>query len=361
MKMLTKRAILVSTLGGFGTLTGVVHAQTPPPLPADETNAIVVLDKSGSMVADFEVDSSGSTVKTMWDVSKERAIEYLTQPAMNREYAFWTYNGTSYTEVYSFADGVSGPTIASQIAAGDFDRPSSTTPLAMSVCAAADVLSAYEANKPVIIDRVIQLFTDGLENSTPSTDQCYGPSSTTDVYPNYDTGSWQKKMLNKLQTGDPNTPGAGPFDHIVNIEKVFQYIVPTMSMSSFSLSAALGTASDTAAPQGSNAFAPLATTNASMFSFDGDQFYADIASASGGEYLQLDPNQPGGVQLPQPGDVDSNFCVDYADYNEVMQWYGQTVTPNHPMTYLADLNNDRVINYYDYLMVVQNWNEGCVN
>jgi hypothetical protein len=335
-----RNTISIFALFGVSTITLNAMAQIPPP-PADETNAIVVLDKSGSMTADF------STTQSMWDVAKERAIEFLNEAAPNREYALWTYNGTSYTEVYSFADGQSGASLAAFIAGGGVDSPTSTTPLAMTVCAAVDELMAHEASKPATIDRKIHLMTDGLENATPSTDQCYGSSSTVDVYPNYDTGSWQKKMLNKLQTGDANTPGTAPFTVIIQIEEVFQWL--GSAMTSLSLSAALGAASDMPleGPRGSLLLAPA--------TFSASQFFEDIAVHSGGTYTPLDPNQPGGPQLPQPGDANGDYCVNIQDYGIVLSVYGQTAAPGEP----ADLNDDRIVNYYDYVIVLQNWGEGC--
>jgi hypothetical protein len=63
----------------------------------------------------------------------------------------------------------------------------------------------------------------------------------------------------------------------------------------------------------------------------------------------------------ESGDVDYNQCVDSADWNQVMQWYGGPVLPGQQHSYRVDLNPDGVIDDIDLQMVINNWCGGCVN
>ncbi len=64
---------------------------------------------------------------------------------------------------------------------------------------------------------------------------------------------------------------------------------------------------------------------------------------------------------PLMGDIDYNWCVDYADLSKVLQWYGQPVNPRAQSSYHADINADGYIDNKDVDIVEGNLGQGCLN
>src|SRR5262249_34320517 len=100
--------------------------------------------------------------------------------------------------------------------------PSNSTPLAAAVCYAVGQIAANfdVLNNPILpggfqwgsmmgspptlanIERDIFIESDGLENSTPSSNECAGATSTSTDPLCYEPGTWQYALRNKLQTGN---------------------------------------------------------------------------------------------------------------------------------------------------------------
>ncbi|MEM7675090.1 MAG: hypothetical protein AAF449_03705, partial [Myxococcota bacterium] len=189
------------------------------PAFAQQDALIVVVDRSGSMNDCFD-----STGRTKWEEAIDRARIAVQVPAIDRAYELWSFSGSSWTQHYTFAAGSALSTTQRQDAMDlALDNllaigPGGATPLAGSVCASVDTLTSWaisEGGFPPPPLR-IALFSDGLENQTPTTDQCYGPASTTAYDPtNPDRGgltpgSWEWKVLNKAITGNANNPANPP-------------------------------------------------------------------------------------------------------------------------------------------------------
>lgn len=64
------------------------------------------------------------------------------------------------------------------------------------------------------------------------------------------------------------------------------------------------------------------------------------------------------VKPPIPGDLTENGCVDTADSDLFLTYYGLTVTPDQPAA-AADFNHDGVVNDMDYLVIEDHWGQGC--
>ena len=342
---------------------GGANAQVRPPCsatpPVTETNVVIILDSSGSMRGSYDL------AQTKWEFAKARAVDYLRQTSNSRKFALWTYDGVTSQEHVSFAAGESANQLISRIESGSLGEPRGGTPLAGTTCDAVDSLIAATANT-FAADRVIQLFTDGLENSTPQAHGCSGPTSTRQDFPNYDPDSWQKKILNKLLTGSPDVPGVvcdptlptlptpGLPLVIMNVEEVLSFSNPSASIQPSSPAFSIvDTDQDDKFSQVKN---PPLTKNITV---DGSGFFQGIAAATGGRYTVIDPNRPGGSVVPQLGDVNGDSCVDLDDYNELVRSFGMTVSPSRPETIAADQNNDRIVDYFDVLAVIQNFGKGC--
>jgi len=317
---------------GIGTaLTTLLLTNT---VVAAQENAIILMDRSGSMTGKGNVNGDKK-----WDIALRLAREFVTLPHTDREYELWTFSGTSWTSRYTFADGA-GKTVSQRQSdllgiINSLPGPTSTTPLAGAFCEMVDILMAHEPYIIPIPKKRVELLTDGIENATPSAHPCKGPNSSTDYDPSaiprggLDSGSWEWKMLNKAITGDPLNSTANPppeYRVLVDVHELFDYI-PTIPKS---------LRYNAAATQGA---VPT-------------QFFQGLANETGGRYTKVDPAAP----VPVLGDVNSDACVNYYDYQYVVNYWGQPVTDS--ATDLADLNRDSMIDYYDYLVIVQNWGNG---
>ncbi len=301
---------------------------------ADE-HVLILLDVTGSMGA-------GSIPgMTRIQVAKQRLSDFLDiVPSQPTRYAFWTFEGTGFTQVYGFSDNRSAAEVK---AAVNLATLGGVTPLAGSVCSAVDALINFLPDE--FHTKRIQMASDGDENSTPNADQCFGPSSAS-VYPTLDVNSWQWKVRNKACTGNANAPGpcAGGIPPsgltlIVNIDHLFDFVNgPTMSL-----------APDLETAQSRTGFAAAARVSVD------EAFFRGLSQESKGRYQAITPSTPLTQALPVPGDATSDGCVNVLDRSAVLQQFGQKVAPGTP----TDFNRDGVVNIFDYNTVLQNFGRGC--
>jgi len=281
--------------------------------------------------------------KTRLQVAKERVAAYLdsvpTSPT-NR-YSLWTFQNNGYIPVFHLAQNKSRAEIKSYIngltAAGD-------TPLAGTICSAVDELIKYLPNE--YHDKRIYLVTDGAENNTDPTDQCFGPYSSTTYDQGLEENSWQWKVRNKVCTGEATTPGPcnGPppynLSFIMDVDLLFTEYVP------------FGPSVDSVTEEKGPSFtsSPASTTtNPDAI------FFSGLSAASGGKYTTITPTTPPAQATPQPGDANLDGCVNITDRSLVLQYYGQSVPTGTPV----DFNRDNIVNVYDYNTVMQNYGRGC--
>ena len=286
--------------------SGQAQAQTPP-----DRYMLVLLDRSGSM-SRLRSDGSG---QTRWEAAKQRGIDKINQfmivpGALN--VAVWTFQSNSAT---NWTNGFVSPAGAiSQIQS--LPGPTGSTPLARGVCDAVDALVAATSFPP---SRIIQLNSDGLENSTPTSHSCYGIHSSSNTPP-FSTGSWENKVYNKVQGTTVYVDVFGS-----NINRIGSGSV----------------ISETGADRTHSTEATSMST-----------FFSALATSTGGAYTVVNDSAP----LPVSGDVNGDFCVDDQDLNSVFGQYGMSVPPGDPAN---DVNQDGTIDYYDYLQVWNNYGQGC--
>lgn len=344
---------LLGLVAAAATLAGSARA------PEAAEHMLVLIDQSGSM-------SSASTAGgTRWDVAKQLAADAVNAVAPDRSYAVWTFNNNTYSQVVSFADGLTQAQVSAVIEFG-LGTPANATPLAGSICDAVDELINYLPSEFHL--KRLELFSDGLENNTPNVHECYGPNSADHSIP--DVGSWEWKVFNKVRTGNPNSAALPPIPLIVNADFLFDHegsifsstfaaprsglplerIVvsqkPSISViqqvksplvRSLQLEGAAISQQIIAAPH-----LELAKTIG---------FYQNLANNTGGRYRSFTPS----TRLPQLGDLTGDYCVNGDDYNAVVNNWGTTVAPGSPL----DPNQDHKVDVYDYMTVLQNYGEGC--
>ena len=369
-------------------VSSAVLAQVPPPPPppppsgVDEYNVLVLVDVTGSMADQHTASFTKMEQARIQAKDEIRRIRDLALAAGKQEpeYALWAFD-TGFAAPSYISHVLDFPATAAQaLAQLGFDangnaisthnaifEPSNATPLAASGCFAAGTLvanldmsgnvldaQAYEWNKNITvagvtrranISRHFVLVTDGLENSTPSDNECYGTTSTLG-YTNFETGSWQYKLRSKLLTGNAASVYTADSGLVVDISLIFQNYVTGLSAGGYESAAYSG---------GMSSYTTSPTLSQAL------TFFKGLSTVSTkGVFKTVTVAADGTVASRVPGDVDYSGCVGNADYSELVQWYGQQVSTAHPHSYWADLNGDGWVDYSDYTILVSNWGTGGI-
>ncbi|NVJ26072.1 hypothetical protein HUW62_33100 [Myxococcus sp. AM011] len=304
----------------------VASAQPAPPYT--EEHVIILIDRSGSMVA------PRLNGETRFQAALKRARDYVeTVSTLPRHIAVWSFEGTSYIRHQAFS--TSATTTLNTL--NSLGVGQGVTPLAFSACAAVDELKSYRTT--VLGRKKLRLSSDGLENSSPVGTQCQGGESV-GGYPNLDPGSWQWKVLNKLRTGDATNPNPVPtfIQVIADIDFFTTYITDFNG-------------SHSGAYEWSEKGEPTWSPVALPVEGPAVRYLGGLSSATGGRFSLALDNAP----APVFGDTNQDGCVNITDYDLVMANFGLTVPPGNR---LADVNGDGLVDYSDYTVVVANWGLG---
>lgn len=325
-------ARLIAALGLMLLLSPelAVAQMPPPPPPPTEEHILFLIDRSGSMQA-VRIDG-----KTRFQEAIDRAMRFVELPAsLPRHYAVWSFEGTSYYKHQGFSQDAS----LTLSTLNSLRVGSGVTPLALAACAAVDELRAYRTLQ--VARKHLKLGSDGEENSTPANTQCAGFNSST-TYPNLQPQSWEWKVRNKLRTGNAQNTNIVPWTIIFNVDAFFDYIRLAGSP----------TPVYEVTPRGKMVAPPstLATPGTTLPS-SYLVLLNGMAADSGGKFYSVVDSEPS----PVFGDTNNDKCVDYIDYNLVIDNYGLTVPPANPA---ADINGDGVVDFNDYSIVAGNWGMG---
>lgn len=196
------------------------------------------------------------------------------------------------------------------------------------------------------------LYSDGIENSTPSTHPCAGSPSLTAFNPalagsgfGLTANSWEWHVANTALTGDPNTVAipAGGIKFVSNVTLLFDTVN------------GLGTGSGSDHAATSIFGLQQAVTPALQALMGG------LAKVTHGQYFEAKNVNGVPVKAPMTGDTDptpTRSCVEQADVSRVVQALGHRVKAGDPAfseTDLAmrDVNNDQIVNTADYLLVLK--------
>jgi von Willebrand factor type A domain len=197
-----------------------------------------------------------------------------------------------------------------------------STPLAGAMCQAADVLTATDASI-----QILQVSSDGEENSTPLGTLCQG-----DLYngpPPYPPTSWEAQVINHL------TPPV---------------IVRVDLFNSSQITLTSGPDPEGILPPQARWGASATRTLTTLTPLE--QFFTILTEATGGQLTIAHDEEV----LPLSGDLNNDRCVDRADAILVARSFGSGVSPS---TNRFDLNLDRTINFADYQLQASRITASC--
>lgn len=240
------------------------------------------------------------------------------------------------------------------------------TPLAGATCDSVDIVKNFNTTCAMQSKRIVYLYTDGAENSTPDgsfpgsqANPCYsadssGPDHTFNAsMPTADFGllphTWEwniamKAYCNNLVTGCNTISMPDPLRPVFNVTVFFDW-VNRLTTPSNGIDGAPASANQQALDAASLAL------------------FAGLAQVSGGSYS--DTQKVGGVAPvdPVPGDTDpaaNRSCVEQADLDRILEVYGRSVVYGDPQwswqdLSMRDVTDDGVIDISDYYLAAQNY------
>ena len=206
--------------------------------------------------------------------------------------------------------------------------PFGITPLAGSMCDAVDTLVTDGGAV-----KILQVSSDGEENATPPSHPCFGPFSSVSTEP-FELGSWQNKVYVKAV-------GAV----IVRID-LFN---PAPIISLAAQAAADPEGGATASMQ---QFASIAASAIGDRPPTLEEFFGALARATGGQLVVAHDEEP----LPVFADMDGDRCVNRTDAILLARQFGKS-TPAVDGKF--DLNQDGVIGFADYQILLDHRTPGC--
>jgi len=306
--MLYSKKLLIGTLLVSAVSLGYVEDASA------QRRMLVLIDQSGSM-GTLRASDGRTRFQAAVDLAQQR-VSQLSFVAPDLQVAVFTFRSASTAIAHT--PGFVPPAQATTAIAG-LPGPGGNTPLAGGICDAIDLL--ITAAPPG--QRILYVGSDGLENSTPSTNACFGPNSSIDIPP-FSPGSWQNLTFLRA---------------ITNVVVQVDVFNSTLIINSF-----LGRwDSEMKAP--SKAFGVQGAPTLV-------QFMSALADNSGGTLVQVPDNMP----LPVVGDYNGDGCVDFDDSTEFVQSIGLSVPP---ADVIYDLDGDGQITFEDYIGWSSTVGNGC--
>jgi hypothetical protein len=296
---------------------------------------LVLIDASGSMTTprtgDLVHPTRFDAAKALAEqrINEQNAVSVLAGVAV---YTFSDFSATNQTATVANPTGfVSVSDALDKIDTLDlFTVGGGSTPLAGSMCDAIDALQAEAGTF-----RILQVSSDGEENSTLPAHVCAGPFSV-DPDP-FTPGSWEHNVLAHFTAS--------------HVQAKFDLFDASQIDLAARIAGARNPEADaTAKVKAVAAFAAAAVggqppTLAEVF--------AAFAAATGGTLTIIGDADPG---LPIYADMNADRCVDRTDANLLARQFGQLVPPADSK---FDLSEDAKIGFADYQLLLNNRTPGC--
>jgi hypothetical protein len=288
---------------------------------------LVLIDATGSMT----LPRPGDVVSpTRFHAAKALATQrVLEQDALGLDgVAVYTFQDSSSTlrtpggfvptnDALTAIDGLDPNTV-----------PFGITPLAGSMC---------EAVQRLVDDggaiKILQVSSDGEENATDPANECFGPFSTIAAEP-FSAGSWQNKVYVKAV-------GAV----IVRID-----LFNPAPIISLAARAAVDPEGGGNAMQ--QQFASIAAAAIDDRPPTLEEFFGALARATGGQLVVAHDEEP----LPVFADMDGDRCVNRTDAILLARQFSRSVPA---VDGKFDLNQDGVVGFADYQILLDNRTPGC--
>lgn len=354
-------------------VSGAAAAAVPTECPAEQV--IFLFDQSSSML-----DDGVTAGKAKWKEGLERAQTDLGSVAVGNQVAIigfgnsGSYDNNYYHPVVTLDQAViksaqNAASLASSLATVATPSIQYATPLAAGACDALNEIWSYNPPCSFITKRVMYIYSDGLENSTPDGSSpdapkhfCYGPTGTAvfnDALAGQGFGlqrdTWQWNLANFAFGG--NVKPASDFDPpLPDIPEYRPVFSARLLFDNFG-----NLASHRPGPEGT----PLVSSSLQdNIDANGIALFKGLAKVSFGSYAESKLNPDGTpTKIPHVGDTDpspTRSCVDGADLNRVVSAMGHKVKNGDPMFSGEDLaqrdvNNDLIINILDYQLVITNY------
>lgn len=309
--LLSVTVVVATIIGGRAT----AHAQR---------KMVVLIDASGSM------STARGNAGTRFEAAKARALDQigLQAAAGLAGVAVYTFSDTASTlqtpgGFVNRNDAIAAITALDLTAVGG-----GNTPLAGSMCDAVNVLSAEPA-----VEKILEVASDGEENFTPPTSECFGPFSSDSTAP-YSAGSWQNKVYTKVANAR--------FQVLIDL-----FDAGPITGAAVRAAAALDPEGQLTAKARSVVAAAVGDGPPTLA-----DFFTQIALVSGGRLTVIEDTAP---TLPVFADVNGSGCVDRSDALLIARAFGQSGPPqDSPL----DLDLDGKIGFSDYALAVSHFAPG---
>jgi len=375
--LMNKSLVKWVSVVGFGAaalaMSGSAEADVPATCPAQQV--IFLFDQSSSML-----DDGVTAGRPKWQEGLDRALVDLQSVQVGDQISVIGFGNTgSFDNNYYHAamtlDQVqiktaqNSATFTAALSSAAAPSIQYATPLAAGACDALNEIWTYNPLCSFTTKRVVFIYSDGLENSTPDGSSpdapkhfCYGPTGTA-VFNEALAGqgfglerdTWQWNLANFAYGG--NVKPASDFDPPpLDIPEYRPVWNARLLFDNFG-----NLASHRPGPEGTPALSPDLQDNIDA---NGVALFKGIAKVSFGSYAESKLNPDGTpTKIPHVGDTDpspTRSCVENADLNRVITAMGRKVRNGDPVfsgqdLAARDVNHDLVINILDYQLVITNY------
>jgi hypothetical protein len=319
---------------------------------------LFLFDQSNSM------NEPGHNGRPKWEIARDLALSQYSNLVKDEAqiaiagFGNTTIGGTLYYNVFvDFSDNVrknaANDTFIRTKLGSVVADVNDWTPLAGGLCDGVDKLYRANPSCTATTSRTLYLYSDGLENSTPTMHTCYSDKHSNTPFDaskagtgfGLEAGSWERKVANMAYNANPNIDHADIPDSLRPVLNVSLLFDTVNGLSAHDDGERLG------------AIAQAAVDD------NGVAFFKGIATVSFGSYFEAKKINGAPAKSPVPGDTNplpTLSCVDQADVNRIIEVFARPVRRDDPQFSAAelaarDVNDDLVIDVNDLALALRNF------